>query len=142
MGVRGWRACHRFLDASSDDPAARWIALYEREAELGADAFATPEPLGSFGLNALDVADIGGTVWEWTSTCASRSRLDESGRVLTHLPSCGVRYVEGRHRTQISTFVRDARAGGCSTGLPPDNLGFRLVRERDWFMRMIAPFVP
>jgi hypothetical protein len=28
--------------------------------------------------------------------------------------------------------VRDGRAGGCAVGAPPDNLGFRLVRERGW----------
>ena len=43
----------------------------------------------------------------------------------------GVRVVEGRHRTYISDFIRDARAGGCAIGTPPTNLGFRLVREDD-----------
>jgi hypothetical protein len=28
-------------------------------------------------------------------------------------------------------FIRDARAGGCSVGSPPSNLGFRLVRDDD-----------
>lgn len=31
---------------------------------------------------------------------------------------CGVRVVEGRHRTYMTDFVRDARAGGCSGGTP------------------------
>jgi hypothetical protein len=26
-------------------------------------------------------------------------------------------------------FVKDAKGGGCSVGTPPDNLGFRLVRD-------------
>ena len=39
------------------------------------------------------------------------------------------RVVEGSHRTYITDFIRDARAGGCAVGLPPSNLGFRLVRE-------------
>ena len=30
----------------------------------------------------------------------------------------------------MNVFVRDAMGGGCSVGVPPDNLGFRLVRER------------
>jgi hypothetical protein len=42
-----------------------------------------------------------------------------------------VRVVEGRHRTYISDFIRDARAGGCAIGTPPTSLGFRLVREDD-----------
>jgi hypothetical protein len=29
----------------------------------------------------------------------------------------------------MSYFVRDGRRGGCAVGAPPDNLGFRLVRE-------------
>lgn len=128
------------LETETGDPTERWIALYEREAELGAGALSTPEPLGGFGFNAFGVADIAGSVWEWTATCASRTTLDQNGQVLTVLPSCGVRYVEGRHRAQISTFVRDARAGGCSTGTPPDNLGFRLVRERSWPTRLLDAF--
>ena len=28
----------------------------------------------------------------------------------------------------MSDFIRDGVAGGCSAGLPPTNLGFRLVR--------------
>ena len=124
---------------ATDDPIERWIALYEREAELGAGALASPEALGTFGMNALGVADIGGSVWEWTSSCESRTTLGPDGSTLTHLPSCGVRYVEGRHRAAVSFFVRDARAGGCSTGTPPDNLGFRLVRERGWLERMLSP---
>jgi len=39
--------------------------------------------------------------------------------------------VEGRHRTYLTDFIRDARAGGCSVGTPPSNLGFRRVRESE-----------
>jgi hypothetical protein len=31
----------------------------------------------------------------------------------------------------MTDFVRDARSGGCSAGVPPTNLGFRLVRDDD-----------
>ena len=44
--------------------------------------------------------------------------------------NCGVRVVEGRHRTYVTDFVRDAHAGGCAVGTPPANLGFRLVRDQ------------
>lgn len=125
---------------NATDPTERWIALYEREAELGAAALASPATLGTFGINSVGVADIGGSTWEWTASCASRTKLDEDGAVLSVLPSCGVRYVEGKHRAPMTAFVRDARTGGCSTGTPPDNLGFRLVRERGWLESFFAPF--
>jgi hypothetical protein len=48
-----------------------------------------------------------------------------------------VRFLEGRHRTPMSTFIRDGRSGGCSVGAPPDNLGFRLVREPHWYERLL-----
>jgi hypothetical protein len=44
-------------------------------------------------------------------------------------PNCGVRVVEGRHRTHMTDFIRDPQTGGCSVGTPPANLGFRPVRE-------------
>ena len=43
--------------------------------------------------------------------------------------NCGVRVAEGVHRAYVTDFIRDARAGGCAQGVPPANLGFRLVRE-------------
>src|SRR5262249_15530112 len=57
--------------------------------------------------------------------------LDASGEVATTTVNCGIRVVEGRHRTYMPDFIRDARAGGCSVGTPPRNLGFRLVRDDD-----------
>jgi hypothetical protein len=43
--------------------------------------------------------------------------------------NCGVRVVEGAHRTYMTDFIRDPRTGGCAAGVPPANLGFRLVVE-------------
>lgn len=123
---------------SGGDPAARWLAEYERESALGARAFAPPEPVGRFGVNEFGVADLAGPVWEWTASCNGRTALDAGGRQLSHIESCGVRFVEGRHRAAMSTFVRDARGGGCSVGALPDNLGFRLVREPSWFQRLFG----
>ena len=110
------------------NPADRWLAAYERETELGGEVTA-PSARGTFGTNEHGVADLGGSVWEWTTTCSSRTTLGPAGETLSHLETCGVKVLEGRHRTRLSDFVRDARAGGCSTGVPPDNLGFRLVRD-------------
>ena len=81
-------------------------------------------------LITASVADIAGNVWEWTSSCFVREKLDPD-EVAFGMPvvNCGVRVVEGRHRTYVTDFIRNARAGGCAVGTPPANLGFRLVRE-------------
>jgi len=112
----------------TEDPSRRWIARYERESDRNAGGPDT-RAFGSFGLNEYGVADLGGNVWEWTSTCFNRSALDEAGEVVSNRPNCGVRVIEGQHRSYVTDFIRDARAGGCAAGLPPDNLGFRLVRQ-------------
>ena len=58
-----------------------------------------------------------------------RHVLNDAGDVVSKSPNCGVRVVEGQDRAYVTDFIRDARAGGCAVGIPPDNLGFRLVRE-------------
>lgn len=111
----------------SDNPAERWLAAYARESAQGGAA-AAPVARGTFGMNEFGVADLAGSVWEWTSTCSSRTTLGPDAETVSHVEACGVKELEGRHRTLMSDFVRDAQSGGCSTGTPPDNLGFRLVR--------------
>lgn len=128
----GSKASDPALGIEGDNPADRWIAFYEKQAALGQNALATPQALGSFGVNEYGVADLAEAVWEWTATCDSRTSVDAAGTTVSQLQSCGVRLLEGRHRTAMSFFVRDSIAGGCSAGAPPDNLGFRLVRERVW----------
>jgi formylglycine-generating enzyme required for sulfatase activity len=117
------------------DPSRRWIARYERESSQSEDARA--RTFGSFGVNEHGIADLAGNVWEWTSTCFTRKVHDDSGGVIRTGSNCGVRVAEGAHRAYVTDFIRNARAGGCASGAPPTNLGFRLVREEFSWSRIV-----
>lgn len=123
-----------FSDAGDDprNPAVAWIRRYREAAASKRPADPDPKPFGTYGVNALGIADFGGNIWEWTSACYVRvsfetDRLTERSRS----ENCRVHVLEGRHRAIMSDFVRNGRSGGCAVGTPPDNLGFRLVREAD-----------
>jgi formylglycine-generating enzyme required for sulfatase activity len=111
----------------TSDPARRWLARYESEFkdELIDNA---PRAIGSFGSNENGLLDVAGNVWEWTDSCFVRIGIGDSGEQMITTTNCGVRVVEGRHRTYVTDFIRDARSGGCTVGKPPANLGFRLVK--------------
>jgi formylglycine-generating enzyme required for sulfatase activity len=113
------------------DPAQAWIARYEAEAARAKVVVTVPQPVGSFGQNSNGLLDVGGNVWEWTESCFVRATLDGEAKRVTNT-NCGVRVVEGAHRTYMTDFIRDPRAGGCAAGVPPANLGFRLVAEEKW----------
>jgi formylglycine-generating enzyme required for sulfatase activity len=117
------------LPQDPENPAARWLARYRSEAGA-ATRDAEPKPLGYFGPNSKGLEDVAGNVWEWTTTCYLRAIVARDGRIAHRTENCGVRVVAGRHRGYMSTFIRDGRSGGCAAGLAPDNLGFRLVREK------------
>ena len=123
-----WRDDAVSIDAN--DPSRRALARYERDVQLkeAAAIEADPKPIGGFGRNEHGILDLAGNVWEWTNTCFTRVRLDDQASAPT--VNCGVRVVEGQHRSYVTDFIRDARAGGCAAGVPPSNLGFRLVAER------------
>ena len=105
--------------AIGNDPGAIALAAYEQETAL-AEAAAAPE------VNENGLFDLGGDVAEWTDTCYQHLELNAGAAAIV---DCGIRVVEGRHRTYMPDFIRDPRAGGCSIGTPPRHLGFRLVRE-------------
>jgi formylglycine-generating enzyme required for sulfatase activity len=131
----------RFRDdgapVDAGDPSKRWIGRYERESER--DLFdTTAYPFGKFGSNEHGIEDLAGNVWEWTSTCFVRSRIDEAGNAGRPTVNCGVRIAEGAHRAYVTDFIRDARAGGCAQGVPPANLGFRLVREETSWVASVS----
>lgn len=133
------------LPADPADPARRWLARYEREAsQKSAEIDAEPRPIGTFGANENGLVDVAGNVWEWTNTCFLRAEIDTAGKTIGKpTMNCGVRVVEGKHRAYVTDFIRDARPGGCAAGVPPSNLGFRLVREqRGWkFLNIVRSAV-
>ena len=124
------------------NPALRWIANYRAEAARNRSADPDPRPLGGFGANSNGIMDMSGNVWEWTETCHRRVHVDAAGNVVSEQPACTIRVLEGKHRAATSFFIRDAKSGGCSVGIPPDNLGFRLVRRPSWHESLIPRFLP
>jgi formylglycine-generating enzyme required for sulfatase activity len=112
------------------DPGLRALVIYDLGTNREVSAKA-PQPIGSFGANENGLLDVAGNVWEWTDTCFVRNTLDARDEVAATMVNCGVRVVEGLHRTYMTDFIRDARTGGCSVAPPPSNLGFRLVRDGD-----------
>jgi formylglycine-generating enzyme required for sulfatase activity len=116
-------------DSIAADPGRRALVRYEADSRRDQTADREPQPIGSFGINENGLADFAGNVWEWTDSCFTRNSVDQGGTVVVTGMNCGVRVVEGRHRAYVTDFIRDPRGGGCTVGIPPSNLGVRLVRD-------------
>lgn len=115
---------------ASDDPSKAWLARYDAESRKTRPVTMKPQPIGFFGANENGILDIAGNVWEWTDTCFVRSAMIAADAAQVMTTNCGVRVVQGAHRSYMTDFVRDPRTGGCAAGVPPANLGFRLVLEK------------
>lgn len=116
--------------SNDPDPAKRWISKYREEVARRGKSDPRLREVGHFGPNDLGVVDISGNIWEWTKTCFKNGKVSADGTTLISSSDyCGVRAAQGKHRAFIVDFVRDAKSGGCAVGIPPDNLGFRLVLD-------------
>ena len=112
----------------SDDPSKRWLLKYRK---FGSKVDFVVRKQGAYGANENGIYDLSGNVWEWTSSCFTRSNIaDATGTATDIFENCGVRIAEGQHRAYIPFFVKDAKGGGCAVGIPPRHLGIRLVTDR------------
>ena len=107
-----------------DDPRLAWAADYANYGLRGSKA---TKPVGHFSENRQGIFDLDGNVWEWTDTCW----LNNDGKSSSEATeNCGgSRVLAGTHKTYQSEFVRQVPVGGCSIGVPPANIGFRLVLD-------------
>ncbi|MBW4710485.1 formylglycine-generating enzyme family protein [Roseobacter sp. YSTF-M11] len=102
------------------DPSLTWASSYLIEG-------LTPralKPQGSFSTSPEGIADLNGSVWEWTMECYNGT----SGGAATD--RCPAFFVGGEHLAAMSFLVRDPARGGCAVGMPPAHLGMRLVSDK------------
>lgn len=101
------------------DPSLTWASSYMIEGT----APRALKPQGSFSTSPEGVADLDGSVWEWTQDCyaGSAGKVDPA--------RCPAFFVGGEHVAAMSYLVRDPGRGGCAVGSPPAHLGMRLVSD-------------
>ncbi|WP_246040484.1 SUMF1/EgtB/PvdO family nonheme iron enzyme [Roseovarius arcticus] len=101
------------------DPSLSWASAYLIEADIPRAL----KPSGSFSTTAAGVADLDGSVWEWTQDCYSGTEDSAPG------DRCPAFYVAGLHIAAMSFLERDPARGGCAVGVPPAHLGLRLFSD-------------
>jgi formylglycine-generating enzyme required for sulfatase activity len=106
-------------DPLFSDPALRWASGYLIEGLTDREL----RPIRSFATTQQGIADLNGSVWEWTQDCYSGSYSDNARA------SCPAYIVVGEHQAVIPFLVRDPERGGCAVGSPPPHLGMRLVSD-------------
>ncbi|WP_210215727.1 formylglycine-generating enzyme family protein [Roseitalea porphyridii] len=101
------------------DPSLSWASDYLLEDRTERRL----RPSGSWSMTKEGIADLNGSVWEWTQDCY----IDGSGT--KQMPQCPAYIVGGEHEAVIPFLVRDPARGGCAVGAPPPHLGMRLVTD-------------
>ncbi len=123
-----WEYAARAGSADSLEPPAlftdkklAWASSYA----LTSRGSKITKPAGSHGANEFGIFDVEGNVWEWTQTCWKTGAIPENRK----LSNCGLRVIQGEHRTYMPNFLREIGTGGCAVRPLPGNFGFRLVLE-------------
>ncbi len=101
------------------DPSLSWASAYLLEADIPRAL----KPSGSFSTTADGIADLDGSVWEWTKDCYSGTEAAAPG------DRCPAYFVAGLHIAAMSFLERDPARGGCAVGVPPAHLGLRLFSD-------------
>lgn len=101
------------------DPSLTWASSYLTQ-DLAPRGLKSQ---GSFSMSPEGIADLDGSVWEWTQECyaGSNEGIDPD--------RCPAFFVGGEHVAAVPFLVRDPARGGCAVGAPPAHLGMRLVSD-------------
>lgn len=109
------------------------IARRQMERTTPLNLFRKTQRVGTVDKNEWGVTDLTGPVWEWTMTC--RFPSDDANRKnytieqLRNFRLCPNRIVQGDERAHVPFFFDEVYTGGCGTGAPVDNIGFRVLKE-------------
>ena len=105
------------------DEALAWAADYS----LAPRQSKKTKPVGAGDGNPFGLFGTRDNVWEWTDSCWRQTYATDDGPVSRE--NCGVRVLQGEHRSYMPSFVRTTSTGGCSIKPLPGNFSFRVIRE-------------